>query len=83
MQPIRVKKGWAWVAERLDVITGSEGTALRKVNGSVEGIFKAVAEIGKEVKEMRMPVLGGYGTRKEAKVHWSECLERKRAEGGR
>ena len=42
VQPIRVKKGWMWVSEQLDRVTGSEGTALRKVNGSVDGIFKAV-----------------------------------------
>ena len=42
VQPVRVKKGWAWVDERLDRIMVSEGTALRKVNESVDGIFKVV-----------------------------------------
>jgi len=60
------------------VVMGSEGTALRMVNWSVDGISKAVAEIGKEVKEMRM--LNGYGTRKEVKMHWSEFLRKKREE---
>ena len=60
------------------MVTGSEGTALRKVNWRVDGIFKAVAEIGKEVKEMRM--LNGYGTRQEVKTHWSEFLQKKREE---
>jgi len=78
VQPIGVKKGWIWVSEQLDRVTGSEGTALRKVNSSVDGIFKTVAEIGKEVKEMRM--LGGNGTRKEVKTHWSEFLQKKREE---
>jgi len=78
VEPIRVRKGWAWVTERLDVMTGTEGTALRKGNGSVEGIFKAVAEIGKEVKEMRM--LSGDGSQKEVKTHWSEFLVEKREE---
>ena len=66
------------MSEQIDRATGSEGTALGKVNGSVNDIFKAVAESGKEVKEMRM--LGGYGSRQEVKTHWSEFLQKKRNE---
>ena len=78
VQPIRVKKGWAWVSERLDEVSRSEGTALRRVNGSVDGIFKAVAEIGKKVKEMRM--IGEYGRKREVKEHRSDFLAKKRDE---
>ena len=78
VQPIRVKKGWAWVSERLDEVSKSEGTALRRVNGSVDGIFKAVAEIGREVKEMRM--VGQVGGRWEVNEHWSDFLKKKRDE---
>ena len=78
VQPIRVKKGSAWVSTRLYEITRSEGTALRRVNGSVDGIFKAVAEIGKEVKELRM--IGEYGEKREVKEHWSDVLKKKRGE---
>jgi len=53
----------------------SEGAALRKVNGSVDSIFKAVAEIGKTVNEMRLvgQVKGDY---------WSDKLGKKRKEDG-
>ena len=78
MQPIRVKKGWAWVSERLDEVSKGEGTALRKVNGSVDGIFKTVAEIGREVKVMSM--IGDYGGKKEVREHWSDFLKKKREE---
>ena len=78
VQPIRVKKGWAWVSEQIDRAIGSEEAALRRVNGSVDGIFKAVAEIGKEVREMRQ--LSGMGTREEKEKHWSEFLKKKREE---
>ena len=77
-QPIRVKKGWAWVSERLDEVSRNEGVALRNVNRSVNGIFKAVAEIGKEVKEMRL--VNEYGTRKGVKEYWSDFLAKKRDE---
>ena len=78
MQPIRVKKGWAWASERLDEVSRSKDMTLRRVNGSVDGIFKAVAEIGKEVKEMRM--IGEYGSMREVKEHWSDFLAKKRDE---
>jgi len=54
VQPIRVKKGWAWVTERLDVMTGSEGTALKKVNGSLDGIFEAVVVSQTVTKQGRL-----------------------------
>ena len=78
MQPIRVKKGWAWVSERLDEVTKSEGKALRRVNGSVHGIFKAVMEIGKEVRKLRM--IGEYGEKRKVKEHWSDFLKKKTEE---
>jgi len=54
VQPVRVKKGWCWVGERLIEVMKSEGMALRRVNGSVDGLFKAVAEIGRSVNKMRL-----------------------------
>ena len=75
VQPIRFKKGWDWVDERLDRIMMSEGAALRKINGSVDGIFKAVAEIGRDVTQMRL----GEMVKGE---HWSDKLEKKRKEDG-
>ena len=66
------------MGERLDEVTKSEGAALRKVNGSVDGIFKAVAERGKEVKEMRL--LSGHMSAREVKEHGSDLLGKKREE---
>ena len=78
VQPIRVKKGWVWVSERLNEVSRSEGTALRWINGSVDGICKTAAEIGKEVKEMSM--VGENGSRKEVKEYWSDFWAKKRDE---
>ena len=72
VQPIRVKKGWAWVDERLNEMMVSEGAALRKVNGSVDGIFKAVSEIGRRVNELNLVSAGAKGE------HWSDLLKEKR-----
>ena len=67
MQLVRVKKGWCWVGKRLDEVMKSEWVALRKVNGSVDGIFKAVSEIVRKVNEVRLvgQVKGD---------HWSDKL---------
>ena len=70
MQPVSVKKGWCWVGERLDEVMKNEGSALRKVNGSEEGIFKAVAEIGRMVNDMIL-------VRKVKGDHWSDKLGKK------
>ena len=73
VQPVRVKRGWCWVGERLDEVMTSEEAALRKVNGSVDGIFKAVAELGRLVNEMRLE-------RQVKGDHWSDKLGKKRKE---
>jgi len=71
VQPIRVKKGWAWVGERLDVIIKSEEDAMRKVNTTVLGLHKALEEVGKKVDGMDP----GKG-----KGSWKEEFEAKREE---
>ena len=48
---------------------------MKRVNGSVDGIFRAVAEIGKEVREMKL-----VGQVKGE--HWSDKLGKKRDEDG-
>ena len=75
VQPIRVKKEWYWAQERLDEVMKCEGVALRKLNGSVDGIFKALVEIGRTVNEMRLAgqVKGD---------HWSDKLVKKRDKEG-
>ena len=53
VQPIRSKKGWEWVGERLDEVMKNEGSALRLVNMSVKGIHGAVQGLVEEVREMK------------------------------
>ena len=61
VQPIRAKKGWVWVGERIDEVMKSEGTALRKCDASIKGIMGAVQGVVEEVRELK------YG-KKEKKV---------------
>ena len=53
VQPIRAKKGWVWVGERLDEVMKNEGSALRLVNMSVKGIHGAVQGLVEEEREMK------------------------------
>jgi len=71
VQPIRVKKGWGWVGEKLDEVMKSEGDALRRINTTVLGLHRAFEEVGKKVDGMNL----GKG-----KGSWREEFEVKREE---
>jgi len=76
VQPIRVKKYRCWVRGRMDEIVEREGAALRKVNGSVDGIFRAVAEIGRMVNELSVEdrIKGNHGLDKWGKEREEDGL---------
>ena len=55
----------------MDEVMKGEGAALRKGNGSAEGIFKAVSEIERKVEKVRL--LGQVKGE-----HWLDAWGRKR-----
>jgi len=71
VQPIRVKKGWVWVGERLDEMLKSEGDAMKKVNTTVLSLHKALEKVEKKVD----CIDPGKG-----KGSWKEEFEAKREE---
>ena len=73
VQPIRMKKGWVWVGEKMDQVLKSEGEALRRCDASIKGVMGAVQGVVEEVRELK------YG-KENLKGQWSGPSSRKQKE---